>query len=401
MTTPHDKLGQDRLLVIDDEPMMCRLVRRVAKRLGFDVQEALNIQSAEDQLRSFQPTVLVLDLSIPGRDGASFLRDLAGLQCTTPILLISGLDANTLKSAHLLGVQHGLNVIGTMTKPLSLQALGKVLSSVTVAEKEKAQACRQSTRFDDQFQTGFQPVFRLEPTQYSIAGIRAVLPTLNTHTDLTATIDIDGDECRMHLVRNITDNLLLETVSQLSLWQDQGLSLFAVVALPPSLFNDPGIPERLTSLMEEFNVSPAMLVLDISCADLETLPAEVSAILARLRSSGFQLLFEFDALNTSTMNQARAASVTSLGIDPSILADCTNNQQARNLLQAMNAPAHRAGLTVWARDISDYEQLATAMAANCDFAMGEFIGPCVAANQLMQCVLGDINHQHMMHLAQA
>lgn len=379
-------LKQNRLLVIDDEPQICRLIKRVATRLDFDVQEAFDISSAEEQMSSFEPTAIVLDLSIPGRDGASFLRDLAGGQCDVPILLISGLAGSALESAELLGAQHGLNVVGSLHKPLSLSGLDDALMAIQANERNERENGLLAAESIGRINTNFQPVFRLEETQCIVAGMRVTLPLFDSDEYRFVAPGSDS-QCQMRLVRNITDNLLLETVSRLREWKKEGVSLFAIVALSPALLNDSGIPARLMALMAEFDIEPQMLVLDISCVNLGAIPGEVPDVLARLRADGFQLIYEFETLNATTMNQAHAASVTAIGIHPSILTACAKNMEALGLLQAMTSLAHRAGLTVWTHGISDPVQMKMAADAACDFAAGEYIALRMAGDQVISFAL--------------
>lgn len=377
------KQNTNRLLVIDDEQQVCRLIGRVASGLGFDVREALDISHAEELLGLFEPTAIVLDLSIPGRDGASFLRDIAGRQFDSPILLISGLADSALESAELLGAQHGLNVVGSLRKPLSLPALKNALIAIGTSAQQEGHGNLASVGINGQLKTSYEPVFRIHAEQRIIAGMRVELPRLHAGENLSVQPGTEFSRCEMQLVRNITDNLLLETVSHLWQWKDVGISLFGVVALSPTLLNDPGIPGRLMALMDEFDVEPQMLMLDISCVDLGALSIEVPDVLARLRACGFPLIYEFDNLNTDAMNQALAASVTAIGIHPSILSACAANQDSLGLLQAMISLAHRAGLTVWTNGIADTIQMQTAADVQCDFVAGEYIGSRLAANQVM------------------
>lgn len=377
------KQNHDRLLVIDDDQQVCRLIARVASRLGFDVREAFNIACAEEQLRHFEPTAIVLDLSIPGRDGANFLRDIAGGQFDAPILLVSGLAESALQAAELLGTQHGLNIVGSLKKPLSLSSLGSALTAILTNKQQGDRGNLRSASLREQFKTSFQPVFRLEAAQCIVAGMRVALPRLHAGKELTLQAGPGFSQCEMRLVRNITDNLLLETVSHLWQWKDDGISLFGVVPLSPTLLNDAGIPERLMALMDEFDVPPQRLMLDISCVDLGALPAEVPDVLACLRANGFPLIYEFEVLNTDVMNQALAASVTAIGIHPSILSACAENQSALGLLQAMISLAHRAGFTVWTDGLIDAVQMKIAADAGCDFVTGEYVGLPLAAHQVM------------------
>lgn len=173
----------------------------------------------------------MLDLSIPGRDGADLLRDLAGGQFAAPILLISGLTDSALDSAELLGAQYGLNVFGSLTKPLSLPALNDALTAATADRQEGANGILQSAWLSGQLITSFAPVLRLESKQCIVAGVRAGLLRLHSGTYLSAQAGTGSSQSQMRRLRSLIDTLLLETVTQMTKWREQGLSLFTVVTL--------------------------------------------------------------------------------------------------------------------------------------------------------------------------
>lgn len=66
------------ILVIDDDPGMCRVARALFEAEGYavlttqDAAGALSSLSAEDGPR---PALIVLDLHMPGMDGATFARE--------------------------------------------------------------------------------------------------------------------------------------------------------------------------------------------------------------------------------------------------------------------------------------------------------------------------------------
>ena len=77
---PDDLFG-DRLLVIDDEPAIGLIIKRVAQSCGFDVAVMQDDRSFMKTVRQWEPTVIMLDLKLPNTDGIELLRDLAADQC--------------------------------------------------------------------------------------------------------------------------------------------------------------------------------------------------------------------------------------------------------------------------------------------------------------------------------
>jgi DNA-binding response OmpR family regulator len=64
------------ILVVDDDAKIRRLVRTYLERDGHRVVEAADGPGAIDALRRERPSLVVLDLMLPGIDGLSIIRDL-------------------------------------------------------------------------------------------------------------------------------------------------------------------------------------------------------------------------------------------------------------------------------------------------------------------------------------
>jgi excisionase family DNA binding protein len=92
---------KQKVLVVDDEAHMARSIRRVLVREGFEVKTASDGFRAGTYLGTFAPSVVTLDLQMPGLSGfdvLSFIRQTAGLE-KIRILVVSGLDDSNLDRA--------------------------------------------------------------------------------------------------------------------------------------------------------------------------------------------------------------------------------------------------------------------------------------------------------------
>jgi response regulator RpfG family c-di-GMP phosphodiesterase len=65
-----------RLLIVDDDPGLRMLLRTTLTGDEFEVAEAEDAQRASDLARFWRPTVVLLDVDMPGIDGLSFCSDL-------------------------------------------------------------------------------------------------------------------------------------------------------------------------------------------------------------------------------------------------------------------------------------------------------------------------------------
>jgi two-component system KDP operon response regulator KdpE len=78
----------DVVLIIDDEPQIRRLVRNALRDMSMRVVEAATASKGLDLAAAEQPTLIILDLGLPDRDGADVCRDLRSFT-RAPIIVLS------------------------------------------------------------------------------------------------------------------------------------------------------------------------------------------------------------------------------------------------------------------------------------------------------------------------
>jgi CheY-like chemotaxis protein len=85
-------LGVARILVVDDEPDLRFILRRVFEREGHEVIEAGDGAAALRSIRHAPPDLIVTDMMMPVMDGVELIQRLRGEPSTaaTPILAVSG-----------------------------------------------------------------------------------------------------------------------------------------------------------------------------------------------------------------------------------------------------------------------------------------------------------------------
>ena len=81
-----------RVLVIDDDELLCELIRTTFELEGFEVATARDVIEAERALTKTRPDAILLDIGLPGIDGVFYLERLRETPHTSkiPIVAISG-----------------------------------------------------------------------------------------------------------------------------------------------------------------------------------------------------------------------------------------------------------------------------------------------------------------------
>jgi two-component system KDP operon response regulator KdpE len=79
---------RQRILIVDDEPQIGRVMRTGLSSHGFDVRVAADGEAALDLFRDWQPALVITDLSMPNMGGLEFCRRLR-LISEVPLIVLS------------------------------------------------------------------------------------------------------------------------------------------------------------------------------------------------------------------------------------------------------------------------------------------------------------------------
>jgi len=132
-----------RVLIVEDEPMVAEVVERYLRRDGHDVRIARDGAEALREVERFQPSLLVLDVMLPGLDGMEVCRRLRE-RSDTPVIMLT---ARGEEIDRLLGL--GVGADDYVTKPFSPRELAARVKAVLRRAGSQTPAERETLRFDD------------------------------------------------------------------------------------------------------------------------------------------------------------------------------------------------------------------------------------------------------------
>jgi len=118
--------GRERVLVVDDDPPLRRMLERTLVAEGFEVALAADGGAALVAAERSAPDVIVLDLKMPVLDGLAVCRRLRGKGLPTPILMLTARDA---VADRVEGLEAGAD--DYLIKPFAVQELVARLRALT------------------------------------------------------------------------------------------------------------------------------------------------------------------------------------------------------------------------------------------------------------------------------
>src|SRR5439155_10082344 len=131
LPTPSSRYGQGRtpvlrILLVDDDPALRELLRTTFEVADLDVVEAEDAEAARRQIRRATPSVIVLDVNMPGTNGLELCRELKDDPKTRdiPVVLLTGSEGTT-KAAKEAGAEA---IVLKPFSPLELLAVAERLA---------------------------------------------------------------------------------------------------------------------------------------------------------------------------------------------------------------------------------------------------------------------------------
>jgi DNA-binding response OmpR family regulator len=107
--------GVSKVLVLDDDNALLRLLRLTLTSEGFEVITASNGLEGLEKVDQEPPDVILLDLEMPVMDGRTFFRELRKQGNNTPVLILSAYGARE--------AQRELHADGSLEKPFDADVL--------------------------------------------------------------------------------------------------------------------------------------------------------------------------------------------------------------------------------------------------------------------------------------
>ena len=121
-------MSTQRILVVDDEVHIRRLLQGTLTRADYEVVEAVNAAEALEQARRTKPDAILLDLGLPDRDGLEIIQ-LLKAAAPAPIIIVSAREATEQKVAAL-----DLGAHDYVTKPFDTE---EVLARLRASLRER------------------------------------------------------------------------------------------------------------------------------------------------------------------------------------------------------------------------------------------------------------------------
>lgn len=376
MSNPDNNL----LLAVDDERDFLELVAELAEQVGYDVLTADNATTFREQLTHHRPSLVLLDLQIPGMDGVEALRYLARQSITGGVVLASGMDQRVLTSARQLGESLGLKMLGTLQKPVMLEDIEAMLTKHRgVTRQLTANELRRAID-EAELVVHYQPQLAHHDNGWMVSGAEALVRWQHPQLGLLYPKDFLALVEDHKMALGIADFVLTDAIRQVGHWRSRGLDLSVSVNLAPRLVKDLEFPDRLSRILQEFGVAAEQLTLDV-LEDAANQDADlVMDIYTRLRVKGIGLALDDFGIGASSFTHLYKMPFSELKIDRELISAIPHTRTVTTAVRAIVQLGQALSLRVCAEGVESALAFDFLDEIGCDRMQGDFMGKAMPAS---------------------
>ncbi len=175
---------------------------------------------------------------------------------------------------------------------------------------------------------------------------------------------------------------LRSAVRQMKAWMDAGLApMVMAVNLSAVQFRHPHLPELVTQILDEENLAPQYLELELTeGVAMEDAPAAI-AVMDRLHMRGIRMSIDDFGTGYSSLSYLKRFKVYKLKIDQSFVRDISEDPEDRAIVAAIISLANSLGLQTIAEGVETEGQLAFLREQGCNEVQGYYFSKPLPADE--------------------
>jgi EAL domain-containing protein (putative c-di-GMP-specific phosphodiesterase class I)/DNA-binding NarL/FixJ family response regulator len=380
-----------RMMVVEDQAVQRSIAVRMLRNMG--VQD---VEEAEDGLQALMllkgratgPDIVLSDLRMPGMDGIEFLRELGQARPTTSVVLTSGLEPTLMGAAEAVARADGLDVLGTLEKPLTPDKLGNVLRryvppedrhSLTFTRPLEREELEQAIA-DGRIYAEFQP--RVRVADSDVRGAEALARWRHAERGRVPPAEFIPMAEQCGLIDSLTWVMLDQAMTQAALWKRLGEDWTVSVNLSLHYLGYQSVADRIVALAERHAIEPRRIILEVTESLASTRVSTVIANLARLRMRGFGIAIDDYGTGYASLAQLCQIPFSELKVDRSFVHGASDRPTIRALLSSCLELARQLRLESVAEGVESAADLSMLRQLGCDEVQGYLIARPMPADEL-------------------
>jgi EAL domain-containing protein (putative c-di-GMP-specific phosphodiesterase class I)/ActR/RegA family two-component response regulator len=380
-----------RILVLDDEPFMLKLLGHVLANLGF-----IQVTTCDSGCEALEwidrsnspPDLILLDLNMPEMDGVEFVRHLVERYYIGSIILVSGEDERMRQTVEKLVRVHKISILGHLHKPVNPIGLSALLEKWTPPSPGGFRAAKKAYHADEvraaiingELVNYYQP--KVDVVSGKVEGVESLVRWRHPQDGMVFPDQFIGVAEEHGLIDDLTHAVIGEAFLQTRSWQDDRLHLRVAINISMDNLASLEFADKIAAAAFSAGIVPSDIVLEVTesrlMKDLST-PLE---ILTRLRMKRFSLSIDDFGTGHSSLSQLRDIPFDELKVDQGFVHGAASNHTLRAIYDANLSLAQQLGMKTVAEGVEDRADWDFVRSTGCDLAQGYFIAKPMPAGEI-------------------
>ena len=175
------------------------------------------------------------------------------------------------------------------------------------------------------------------------------------------------------LVRQLTDVVLLQALTDCRTWRERGLELTVAINLSARSLVDAALPARVADALHEVGLPPEVLELEVTESAAMQDPGRALQVLVGLRALGLRLSVDDYGTGHASLSYLTRLPVDTIKIDRSFVTTMEVDGSNATIVRSTVAMAHELGLAVVAEGVETGETWRQLSSLGCDQAQGYWL----------------------------
>ncbi len=379
-------------IAVDDDPVVGELLHLQLTSLGFGrVHSFSSAEAATAMFPGDGGTVdlIVCDLSMPGMNGVDFIRHQRQAGYVGDVVLFTGLDQKLLDAASALVRADGVNLRGTLRKPIALEQLRALLAGphvatelpVDTAPKSYAPERLRAAIADGELVNHYQP--KVDMRTGAVVGVEALVRWEHPEDGLLAPALFIATAEASGLIDSLLVCVLENSMAQARRWRQAGLSTRMSVNISALNLKYAHLSSVISRIADAVSLPMSSLILELTETETMANQLEAADLLTRLRLLGVGLSIDDFGTGYSSLLQLNRLPFDELKLDRAFVQGASGDGARRAIVEACLTLATKLGVKTVAEGVENQQDWDYLRRVGCDFAQGFLVGHPVPGDELM------------------